>query len=226
MYVLVLKHAPSEGPGTLGSFLESHGVDLATVNLCDGMPLPSAHRGAAAVLVLGGPMSANDDEQYPYLTEECRFLRETARSGIPVLGICLGAQLLARAFGGRVAKAPREEVGFSRVRVTPDGESDALFAGLGRELEVFQWHADTFSLPDSAALLAAGENCRNQAFRVGGPAYGLQFHVEVTRNMVADWLADREERTKALDDFDASALRLASAAKTMYLNFLGMAARA
>ncbi len=220
MQVLVMKHAEEEGPGTLRPFLESCGVEVATLDLFAGVELPEGPKGAAAVVSMGGPMNVYEDDRYPFLREEIAFLCEALRLGVPVLGICLGAQLLARACGGKVRKALVDEIGFSRVRLTQEGRSDPLFAGLAGELDVFQWHGDTFDVPDRGVLLAEGELCRNQAFRCGRHAYGLQFHVEVTREMIARWFEGRPGCADMLETFRRMGERFRRAAKMIYLNLL------
>ena len=144
--------------------------------------------GYDAILVFGGPMNVDEVAAYPWLADEVDLIRQAHRHAIPVLGLCLGAQLLARALDARVYAAPISEVGVMDVTITPAGSADPLFAGLSSAFTVFQWHGDTFDLPQGATLLASSDACPNQAFRHGS-AYGLQFHLEVTAEMAADWAA-------------------------------------
>lgn len=139
---------------------------------------------------MGGPMSVYEEEKYPFLRKEEEFLRLIIQREIPFLGICLGSQLLAKAKGAIVKKGVCKEIGYCSVELTPEGLRDPLFKGLGRKLEVFQWHEDELQIPEGGVLLARGERCINQALRWGKNAYGLQFHIEVSPQMVELWLKE------------------------------------
>ena len=158
--------------------------------------------GYDALIFLGGPMSVNDD--LPYLAREMEWIRQAVAQRRPVLGICLGAQLIARALGATVRSNAAKEIGWYDLRFTDAAASDPLFQGLSLET-VFHWHGETFDLPPGAELLASSELCRNQAFRLGDGVYGLQFHLEVTPEMIADWCAqddncgDMRELQSAID---------------------------
>lgn len=130
-------------------------------------------------------MNVYDDGKHPFLADETAFLREAMRAGVPVLGICLGAQLVARASGARIYRAPLGETGWGTVSLTRAGREDPVTGSLPEVLPVLQWHEDTFGLPEQGVLLASSTACPHQAFRVG-KAWGLQFHVEVERGMLAD----------------------------------------
>ena len=186
--IIVVKHVEKEGPGLIEEAFSSYGFDLEVIELEKGQGLPSRLDEIAGVIVLGGPMNVYEEEAYPFLKDEDLFIKKVVHEEIPFLGICLGAQLLAKACGAKVTKAPVKEVGWYSVAVTEVGRKDRMFRGTGRDVPVFQWHEDTFSLPPGALLLAESKPCRNQAFRVGSCAYGLQFHVEVTPEMGATWL--------------------------------------
>ena len=147
------------------------------------------HLDYAALIFLGGPMSVNDD--LPYLRREMEIIREAIGRLQPVLGICLGAQLIAKALGAKVYANAQKEIGWFDLHFTPAAAADPLFSGLKTET-VFHWHGETFDLPSGADLLASSELCRNQAFRVNSHVYGLQFHLEVTPAMVADWSVQDE----------------------------------
>lgn len=149
-----------------------------------GLPLVGDISG---LIVLGGAMGANDDVKHPFLTELKRLIREVVTAGIPYLGICLGGQLLAAALGARVVANRWEELGTLTLRLTEAGISDPLFAGLEAEPTTFQWHHDSFDLPEAAVLLAESSACPHQAFRIGDSAWGLQFHPEVTEQIIRDW---------------------------------------
>jgi GMP synthase-like glutamine amidotransferase len=187
MRLLVLQHLHTEHPGSFGDVIRERGLDVLTVELDDGETLPPLAE-VDAILAMGGPMSANDDDEHPWLAGERVFLREAVEAGVPVLGACLGAQLLAAALGAGVYPvAAGPEVGLLPVDLTAAGEADPLFAGLGPSFVTCQWHGDTFDLPAGAELLASSPHCRNQAFRVGDGAYAIQFHVEPTREQIAEW---------------------------------------
>jgi len=189
MAVLVLQNIACEGPGLLAPILESKGLSPHIAMMGQGGPPPSVTQFQGLV-VLGGPMNVDEEERYPFLRDEVKVLQQALRTGIPVLGICLGAQLLAKALGARVYPARSREIGFSRVQLTEEGGRDPLFRTQGRFMTVFQWHGDTFDLPKDAVTLASSAVCPQQAFRYGRAAYGLQFHLEVTPGMVTSWVRE------------------------------------
>jgi len=193
--IVVLRNEDMAPPGYLGDTLDRRGVDWQVVRLDAGESLPKAE-DVSGVAVLGGPMGAYDDEEFPFLTAEKRFLAECANAGVPVLGICLGCQLLADALGGRAYLAHVAEVVFAPVEPTADGIGDPIVAALvGRR--VIRFHQDTFDLPPGATLLATGGGF-NHAFRVG-TAVGIQPHPEVTSSLLGGWLADGDARQLAID---------------------------
>jgi GMP synthase (glutamine-hydrolysing) len=136
---------------------------------------------------MGGPVGAYETDKYPFLTEECRLLGELAHRNCPVLGICLGSQLLAKALGADVFPGHGPEIGFGFVELTQAGKQDPLFATAGSSIPVFHWHGDTFDLPEGAVLLASNKEYAQQAFRFGSCAYGLQFHIEPDSSTWLDW---------------------------------------
>ena len=154
------------------------------------MHFPSP-RELDAVLSMGGPMNVYEEQQYPFLRDETRFLQEAAARDLPVLGICLGAQMIAKAAGAAVTKNRVEEVGWGTVSLTGEGLADPLFRGLPATLPVFQWHGDTFGIPAGGTLLATGEDCHHQALRFRR-SYGLQFHLEADRALLGDWFAGKD----------------------------------
>lgn len=167
--------------------LAAEGLPVELVRLWKGDDLPSLE-DAGAVVSLGGDMNADDVETFPYLAEERAYLAEAVRREVPVLGICLGGQLLARALNAPVTRAGRPELGFVPLRTTDEGRSDPLVSCLRDGDRMFQWHVDTFEVPDGAVLLATGEAVPNQAFRAGRRAWGVQFHPEVTAGELDGWL--------------------------------------
>ena len=186
MDVLVLQHISCEPPGVYEDVLLERGARIHRVELDEGEPLPDG-RDFSAVVAMGGPMSANDEHELPWLGAEKAFIAETVRAGTPFFGACLGAQLLAASLGAEVTTGPAPEVGLLPVFLTEAAADDPLFAGLPRELLTLQWHGDTFALPEGAVLLASSPAYPNQAFRFGRAAYGIQFHLELSREMAAEW---------------------------------------
>lgn len=186
MDVLVLQHIACEPPGVYEDVLRERGASLHRVELDEGEPLPD-WRSFDAIVAMGGPMSANDDAELPWLTAEKRAIGEAVRAGIPYWGACLGVQLLAASLGAKVYPGPQPEVGIMPVMLTEAALADPVFAGLPRELPSLQWHGDTFDLPEGAVLLASSPAYPNQAFRVGSTAYGVQFHLEVSAAMAREW---------------------------------------
>ncbi len=205
--ILFIKHIEIEGPETLGSFFVEQGFPLQIVNLQDGDILPEDLRGIDAVIALGGPMNVYEEDRYPFLKEEDIFLKKVLAGQVPFLGICLGAQLLAKASGGRVVRSLKEEIGWFDIGFTPGGRKDPLFEGIPEPWEVFQWHGDMAEPLGGEVILASSARCPVQAFRVGTNAYGLQFHAEITDKSIRDWSADfsrdkQPEREAMLEHYD------------------------
>lgn len=203
MRVLVFQHLACEHPGMWREFLREDGAEVVTVNLDRGDAIPPLE-GADALLVFGGPMNVDEEERFPWLASETATIRRAVLGGLPVLGVCLGGQLLAKALGAPVTKNPVPEVGLLDIDLTEAGAADPLFAGWPRSVPVVQWHSDTFALPAGATLLASSPCCHHQAFRYGRHAYGLQFHPEVTADMVVEW-ADVPEYAEAMQRMQSSA---------------------
>jgi len=218
---LVIMHVENEGPGVFGNLLEAAGIEVRVARLHLGDVLPGAGEVDAA-LSMGGPMNVYEEERYPFLRDETRFLQDAAARDLPVLGICLGAQMIAKAAGAAVTKNRVEEVGWSAVRLTGEGLGDPLFRGLPANLPVFQWHGDTFAIPAGGALLATGRDCRNQAFRFRR-SYGLQFHLEADRTLLAEWFAGTSAGDGILRRCDELAPEIDRHARTLFANFLAIA---
>jgi GMP synthase (glutamine-hydrolysing) len=200
MRILVFRHAAFEELGTLRPTLESRGFRVESVQLYEpGAQVPDI-ADAAGLVFMGGPMCANDD--LPFLHSEVELIRGAAGRGQPVLGICLGAQLIAKALGVRVPRSPKPEIGWFHVDLTDAGRLDPVFANMGDPVAVFHWHQDMFEVPPGAELLATAPGCPNQAFRSGRNIYGFQFHPEMTPAMIEDWQRHAEvcgEATEAID---------------------------
>lgn len=183
MRLHVLQHVPFEGPGSIGDWARDRGHEVTVTRLWEGDPLPGA--GAFdRMVVMGGPMSVHDEAALPWLAEEKRHLRGALERGARVLGICLGAQLVAEALGARVHPARAKEIGWFPVALTPAAAGVPALAGLPARWEVFHWHGETFDLPPGAVRLAGSEACPNQAFAHGANVLALQFHPEATRRSV------------------------------------------
>jgi len=188
MRALVLQHIAIEGPGVLALLLEQRGWDVETVALYAGAHLPQQPQAYQAIIVMGGPMGVYDEADYPFLRAEHDFLRQALAQDVPLLGICLGSQLVVKALGTRVFRNPVQEIGWDTVALTSDGLADPLFAGVPSPLRVFQWHGDAFDLPAGATWLASSARCRHQAFRYRDRVYGVLFHLELTPDMIQSWL--------------------------------------
>lgn len=189
---LVLVHLDHEGVGALGEWLPAGGLELDEVRLHEGDPVPAElGPGHRALIVMGGGMGVGDADTHPWIRDELALIRRTTEAGTPVLGVCLGAQLLAAANGGRVeVGAGGPEVGAGVVHLTQHAAADPLFGGVPPDAEVVQWHWDAVvELPPGSTLLATGQRYPHQAFRVGERAWGVQFHVETYASMVERWAA-------------------------------------
>jgi GMP synthase-like glutamine amidotransferase len=194
--VLVLQHIACEPPGVYEDVLRERGAALHRVEVDAGEELPD-WREFGAIVAMGGPMSANDDDAFPWLSDEKRLIGDAVRAGLPYWGVCLGVQLLAASLGARVYAGDEPEVGVLPVELTEEGRRDPVFSALPSSIPALQWHGDTFDLPDGAVRLAGSSAYPNQAFRFEN-AYGVQFHVEVSSTMAREWM-DVPEYADALD---------------------------
>jgi len=229
--ILVLQHISCESPGIYEDILVEKGASIHRVEIDEGQQLPD-WRGFDAIIAMGGPMSVNDDAILPWLTAEKRWVREAVLAGQPYWGVCLGVQLLAASLGARVYAGPVPEVGIMPVYLTSAAHDDAVFSGLPRELLTFQWHGETFDLPDGAVLLATSPAYPNQAFRWKKKAYGIQFHVEISADLAKQWSQVPAYRaalervlgvgaaTKVVGDLSREEKALHSYARSMFENWL------
>ncbi len=198
MRFLVLQHLDIEPPALIADCLLKAGHSLEIIHIHKGNPIPHTLKGYAGLIVMGGPMSASDD-RLPFIANEISLLQQAIAQDSPVLGICLGAQLLAKAAGAEIVSSPKRELGWYPLLATSDGKIDALFSSLPTEgLFVFQWHGETFSLPREAMLLASCPEVPHQAFRLGTRQYGLQFHVEVDEAIIGLWTMAGDDERKFL----------------------------
>ena len=183
---LVLQHIRCEPPGLFSGMLNERGVAIDTIELDEGGELPD-WREIDLVMAMGGPMSVHDEAEHPWLAGEKRWIAAAVRAGVPYFGVCLGAQLLAASLGAPVHTGQTPEVGVLPVAVTAAAGGDPVLGVLGEQFPALQWHGDTFGIPAGAVHLARSEAYPNQAFRFGETAYAVQFHVEVTGEMLAKW---------------------------------------
>jgi GMP synthase-like glutamine amidotransferase len=185
MRIHVLQHVPFEGPARIAHWAEDRGHALTVSHLYAGDPLPGLD-AFDRLVIMGGPMGVADEAEHSWLAHEKARIEEAVRAGKSVLGICLGAQLIAAALGARVYRNAHKEIGWFPIALTAAGRSHALCAGLPAETEVFHWHGDTFDLPAGALHLASSAACDQQAFLFDGSVLGLQFHLESTPESVAE----------------------------------------
>ena len=197
MNVLIIKHVEIEGPGLIEYHLNRKKIPYKILNLKPGVHFPKLD-GFTHIIFLGGPMNVYEEDCYPFLRDEDLFIKEAIQRGKGILGICLGAQLIAKALGAKVFKAPAKEIGWYDVSLTKMGSRDPLFSILPETFPAFQWHGDTFEIPKSAKLIATSDFVLHQAFRYGQKVYGLQFHLEVTEEMIKEWMDTYEEEFKGL----------------------------
>jgi len=190
--ILVLQHVAYEILGTLNPLLKKEGFRIKYLNFDRYPDLTASMEGYNGLIVLGGPMGVGDTDQHPHLFHECQLIEQALKASKPVLGICLGAQLLAHVLGAPVKRNPETEIGWKKISTTQTGESDEVIGHLGKSTQTFQWHHDTFDIPSSSTILATGDTCQNQAFREGKRVYGLQFHLEVDRAMIDRWLTIKD----------------------------------
>jgi len=196
MNVLIVKHVAVEGPGSIEVHLEREKVPYQILNLEGSNHFPKLD-DLTHIILLGGPMNVYEEDQYPFLRQEDLFIKEAIQRGKRILGICLGAQLIAKALRAKVYKAPVKEIGWYDLSLTEEGRADPLFSRFPKTFSAFQWHGDTFDLPTAAKLIATSSSVPNQAFRYGENAYSLQFHLEVTEEMIEQWMKEYDEEFEA-----------------------------
>ena len=201
MHVLVFRHVEFEHLGLIAPALENAGVSYEYVDLFEAPDASIRLDSFDGVISMGGPMSANDD--LPFIERELELLRAAVSRQMPVLGVCLGSQMIAKALGARVYKNPVKEIGWAPVHWMRDAQNDPLFRGRAGSDVVFHWHGETFDLPPHATWLASSRRCKNQAFRVGSNVYGLQFHLEVTPAMVENWMVQTVNRRDVAELHDS-----------------------
>ncbi|HOX38997.1 MAG TPA: type 1 glutamine amidotransferase [Candidatus Brocadiia bacterium] len=221
---LVILHEKSEGIGCLNGPLSETTSSVRWAKLYAGERLPSDPSEWSLIVSMGGPMNVYEEDEYPFLREETEFLRRAIESDVPILGVCLGAQMIAKACGAKVVKSPEMEWGWRNVYLTEEGRRDPVFRRFPSTLRVFQWHEDMFELPEDAVLLATSDDCPNQAFRYRR-ALGLQFHVEITHAILDDWTRNKPDRHRVLSEFEERENSLFGYAARICRNLLSLETR-
>lgn len=192
MPVKIVSHVVHEGPGYLADFLAREGIPCEQVCIERGDPVPESLEGTSGLVLMGGPMSVNDP--LPWIARETALIRRAVDADVPVLGHCLGGQLMAKALGAKVSRNPVPEIGWMPVETVASDIARSWLGALPSSFQVYQWHGETFELPDGATHLLRSAHCANQAF-VLGKHLGLQCHVEMTPGMIEEWI----ERGGALE---------------------------
>lgn len=203
----VIQHIAFEGLGGFAEPLNTAGYQVTMINAAEGVP--DVMGGEDLVIILGGPISANDDDAYPFLRDELRLIERRLSRNQPVIGICLGAQLIARAAGARVFPQPTKEIGFFPITLSSNGKTSCLNV-FEKDSMAFHWHGETFDLPTGATRLASTPTCENQAFALGDNVIGFQFHAEATSRNIEHWLIGHAAEL-AQADIDPVELRRSAA---------------
>jgi len=221
---LIVQNDPQCPPGDCSRLLSSTGHPFLTVAGYREEAYPEQSE-LTGVIILGGEMGVHDTQEYPHLGRVLSFMDQALQGGTPLLGICLGGQLLAHLAGGVVSsRSPHGEKGVCLVELNREGMADPLFRGVPTPFVTFQLHSDSFSVPPGATLLAGSAACPAQAFRLGSCAYGVQFHPEVDRAIVAAWDTLSTPPTDFLSGFLAAEIRFNAASHAIIANFVSLAA--
>ena len=183
-HVHVLQHHDCENLGTIAQALQNAGVSARYTRSFEGQPVPKQMGDATGLIIMGGPQSVYEQDKFPYLRDELHLIEDALQQAKPVLGVCLGSQLLASALGASVYPARQKEIGWNRVTLADFATTDPLFAAVPKSFTPLHWHGDIFNLPRGATLLASSALTAHQAFRYGRNAYGLLFHLEVTLSQI------------------------------------------
>ena len=185
--IAIFRHLECEGPGYFADFLDQHDLPHTLIRIDQNDPVPSSIEDYSALVFMGGPMSVNDD--LPWIAKELTLIQQAAKQEMPMLGHCLGGQLIAKALGGMITENPVKEIGWHSVTRKQNATADDWLTALPNDFEVFHWHGETFSIPQGASLLLSSQYCENQAFAMGN-TLALQCHVEMTTPMVKKWVAE------------------------------------
>jgi len=193
--VAIFRHSPTEGPGYFSDYLDERGVPWRIVRIDAGEAVPADPRAFSGVALMGGPMSVNDP--LPWIQPALAFIRGAMDADVPVIGHCLGGQLMSKALGGVVSRNPVKEIGWGPVRVEPTAAARDWFGDVTEFLS-FHWHGETFTIPDGAERLASSEWCANQTYVIG-PHLGMQCHVEMKPEMISTWCRSWSDEIDAAD---------------------------
>jgi GMP synthase (glutamine-hydrolysing) len=188
--IVVLQHHPAENLGAIADALEGAALAWQYIRVYDGQPIPNTIKGAGGLIVMGGPQTVYQLDRYPFLRDETTLIADALKENKPILGVCLGSQLIASALGARVYRNTEREIGWRRVRLTGAADDDRLMRGAPTEFIAPHWHSDIFDLPAGAIALASSEKTPIQAFRYGDRAYGLLFHAEMTEEILERLIAE------------------------------------
>lgn len=228
--VAIFRHFHTEGPGYFGDYLAQHGIPWQLVPLDQGAAVPTEASAYSGLVFMGGPMSVNDE--LPWIAPVLELIRAAVAKDVPVLGHCLGGQLMSKALGGVVSRNTIKEIGWGEVRVANNGEATSWFRGHLPRFTTFHWHGETFAIPAGCTPLLSSVWCQNQAFALG-PHLALQCHVEMTRPLVESWCdSGRREIERSgspavqsvaaiLEDVDARVAALHAVADTVYAHWVG-----
>ena len=221
--IWVMQHHPVENLGSIADALEGAALAWQYVRVFDGQPVPKDMKGAGGLILMGGPQGVYEAEQHPYLKDEMRLIEDALKDDRPVLGVCLGSQLLAAALGAKVYKGARREIGWYPVRLTSEAKNDRLLKDVPEQFSAFHWHGDIFDLPDDSVTLASSDLSPIQAFRYRDKAYGFLCHLEVTEASVRAMVREFTDETKhaslradIVGGIDDSAEPLAKIAETVF----------
>lgn len=225
--ILIVKHVSIEGPGTLLSHFKTNYGDVKIIDLERGDKFPDIN-SCRAVIYLGGPMNVYQMKEYPSLKLSEDFLIDILKTKTPFLGICLGAQILAKVTGAEVKPAETKELGWYKVTMTAEGKKDPLCKALYSSFETFQWHEDTFDIPQNATLLATSCTCANQAFRFSDFAWGFQFHPEMNKKAIGEWCQYYEQdslRNKLIQGYFNRQWSYLKQARNLSMSFINLFAK-
>lgn len=226
--VAIFRHLEYEGPGYLAEFLDNHAIPYSLIRIDQHDPVPSSIGDYSALVFMGGPMSVNDD--LPWIPAELELIKQAARVDTPMLGHCLGGQLIAKALGATITANPVTEIGWHQVQQVDNLVTDDWLHTLPDAFEVFHWHGETFSIPDGASLLLSSQYCPHQGFAIGH-TLALQCHIEMTTPMVKEWVEKNAEEIELTSDslqsaeqmtadLDAKVERLKPIADTIYQRWI------
>ena len=226
MNVLIVKNVHGEGPGTIEDHLRKERIPYSVIDLQAGDPVPWLD-AFTHLVILGGPMAVYEMHLFPHLAREADLIRAAIDANKQIMGVCLGAQMLAHVLGARVYPGSGKEIGWYEVALSDEGMGDPLMSMLAladrNAAQVFQWHGDTFDLPAGSVRLASSDRYANQAFRYGDRVYGLQFHIEVTPAIVRDWLVYEQgiDYASILTDAERTFVSYRQRAAKFYERFFG-----